>query len=130
MHPFLVFAFLPTVFCSSSLLQQKLSISNDFLVTSIGVGQPGKFSKKCFLILLVQNFDLALELDESKLIVVDRASVDDSIDYQYDYIKMLYDPIDSNTAKLTDYACRHQYSSGQTAKGIYAADVLTVSSLF
>lgn len=76
---FLLF-FFPTVF-SLSLLSQKLSLSNDFLTTSIGIGTPAQY------------FDLALDLDESKLVVMDKQTLNDKIDYQYDHLKALYDPM-------------------------------------
>lgn len=63
-------------------------------MTSVGVGRPGNFEATINSYFLpVQNFDLALDLDGINLVVVDRKSTDTAIDFQYNYLKMLYDPV-------------------------------------
>lgn len=79
--------------CVDAKSQQTLGISGQYLITSIGLGNPSKplaalisYISVC----LVQYFDLAIELLNDQLVVVDQRTQDLDLDYQYDYVKALF----------------------------------------
>ncbi|KAI6197671.1 hypothetical protein M3Y94_01252500 [Aphelenchoides besseyi] len=101
----------------SDIVSQPLEYADNYLLTSIGIGEPPQY------------FDLAIDLSSDKLFVVDRSTANEGIDYGYDYIKNLYLPEASETVNMTTNYCKERYKvsySIQTADGVYANDLITL----
>jgi len=101
----------------SKVVSQKLGVIGDYLVTSVGIGSP------------TQYFDLYVDTSDDKLVVLDSATSDSGLDYNYDYIKNLFVPEASNTLNITSNICRRGYQSGSyvyNVDGVYATDILTL----
>ncbi|KAI6211309.1 Pepsin F-like [Aphelenchoides besseyi] len=101
----------------SDVVSQPLEYAGNYLVTSVGIGEPPQY------------FDLAIDLNSDKLFVLDRSTVNVDIDYGYDYIKNLYLPEASETVNMTSNYCKERYKINyniQTADGVYANDLITL----
>jgi len=99
------------------IVTQKLGVIGDYLITSVGIGNP------------TQYFDLYLDTKDDKLVVLDSKTSNANVDYSYDYIKNLFVPEASNTLNITTNICRRGYQSGSSVynvDGVYARDVITL----
>jgi hypothetical protein len=92
------------------IIQQPIGIAGHFITTSVGIGTPPQF------------FDLALQLDTDKSIVVDSATQNLGIDADYDYIKQTLIPEISDTLNLTKQVCRKRYKDQGSNAQTYTAD--------
>lgn len=110
-------------FCAAAeqkTISQPLILNGDYLVTSVGIGNPAQY------------FDLFLDIDDDKVLVMDTNTANPKLDYQYPYIKNLFEPTNSNTLNLTQNVCRRGYydTSIHYVDGVYANDVITVCFKF
>lgn len=102
---------------NNGVISQKLAIGGDYLTTSVGIGSP------------TQYFYLYLDTSDDKLVVLDLATSDSELDYNYNYIKNLFTPEASNTLNLTTNVCRRGYQSGTyvyNADGVFALDEVSL----
>jgi len=99
------------------IVSQRLGVIGDYLVTSVGIGNP------------TQYFDLYLDTKDDKMVVLDSKTANANIDYAYDYIKNLFVPEASNTLNITTNICRRGYQTGSyvyNVDGLYARDIITL----
>ncbi|KAI6172739.1 Aspartic peptidase A1 [Aphelenchoides besseyi] len=90
----------------SDVVSQPLEYAGNYLVTSVGIGEPPQY------------FDLAIDLNSDKLFVLDRSTVNVDIDYGYDYIKNLYLP-DLEAKSFKDWHTFCDITTSRNVTSIY-----------
>jgi hypothetical protein len=74
---------------------------------------------------------LGIDLGNDEVVLLDQAAQNLDLDYQYDYLKEMFSPINSDSANVTEIICQRRYKDGSdsySANGHYVTDFITVSS--